>query len=306
MAGGGNPNHAPAGAPGGTGGQFVSGPEAGGAPAKKATGKKFAKKPKKVTPTIKVEGGLEALLAQLQDLNQGISVGPLTTVEEIDQNIEKFWSKKVIEHVDRLFGNATGYCGDGQFHPKSNPNVNLNLFTCVFGKYRYPDNHAHLVTKEEYDRLSQDTSRWEKVYRGFTSIGPKRKNIMKGYLTADINNIDIYGNGVFGTNVYTSTDYGYSYRDYASRDDKRVLYCLVDKQARIIDAHTLSSLMRNKLSKDYNYVTQKYEEKPLAKSIRNKVYQHLMNNGMEDNRADDIANAFVAQLGSDMSLLASR
>ena len=60
MANGGNPNHAPAGAPGGIGGQFVSGPQSGGeteqkqAKTKKTTKSKATTKfKKKPVPVLK-------------------------------------------------------------------------------------------------------------------------------------------------------------------------------------------------------------------------------------------------------------
>lgn len=311
MANQGNPNHAPAGAPNGTGGQFTSGPEAGGATeqkqpktAKKTTkGKKKASFKKKAIPTLKSADALAQMFAKLQDINQGINVPLLNSPEEVEQNIEKFFSKQVIGHLDRLYGKTGGWCSADQFHPKSNDNVTLNLFTCVFGKYRYKDNHAHLISMDDYNKMSADVNHYRKVYRGFTSEGEKRINIIKGYITADINNIDIYGNGVYGTNIYTATDYNYSYMHYANRQDSKVLYCLVDRTAKKIETGKLQNMIYRSFSRDYDYNTNKYNKQPLRASIEQKIENHLVANGIEQGRAHNMAEDFGQTLERDPSLL---
>lgn len=317
MANKGNPNHAPAGAPGGTGGQFVSGPQSGGeteqeqqqaqAPvAKKTTtkGKKKVAFKKKAAPTLKSGDALAQMFAKLQDISQGINVPLLNSPEEVEQNIEKFFSKQVIGHLDRLYGKAGGWCSADQFHPKSNPNVDLNLFTCVFGKYRYKDNHAHLISQEDYNKMAADTTHYRKVYRGFTSEGEKRANIIKSYITPDINNIDIYGNGVYGTNVYTSTDYSYSYNSYAGRQDSKVLYCLVDRTANKIETGKLRTMRDRSFTRHYDYNTGKSIKPPLRISLENKIENHLIANGIEAERAKNMAKDFGETLERDESLLA--
>ena len=255
-------------------------------PAKKRVVKK---KPK--IQELENKGGFGAFFAQLQDLNSTAQVGLLNDENEIEQNIEKFWSKNVTTHIDRLYG-TTSSCASYQFHPKSNSRVNLNLFTCVFGKYRYPDNHAKLISQEEYDRLSQDSANYTRVYRGFSSEGEKRKAIINGYTTADVNNIDVYGNGVYGTNIYTSVDYSYSL-SYANYDSSKVLYCLVDKNAKYIDDVSLNKIQR-KLQNN----------SALCQSIIDKTKNQLIKNGVAEDRADRISKSFEKSLTSDDSLLA--
>ena len=294
MANQGNPNHAPAGAPGGIGGQFVSGPQAGGeteqeqqqaqAPVKKKAttkGKKKATFKKKAAPTLKSSDALAQMFAKLQDINQSINVPPLSTVKELEDNIEKFFSKQIINHIDSLDGKAQD-CSAYQFHPKSNPRVCLNIYTCVFGKYRYPDNHAHYVDDATYQKMAADVNNYSKVYRGISSLGQKRKDILDSYVSNDINNLDIYGNGCYGTNVYTTLSPEYA-RSYGTP-----IYGLVDKNARSIFSNTLENMQS---SLDTTTIVQKVEA-------------HLINQGLEQNRANQIARHFGQALKNDISLLA--
>jgi len=304
----GNPNHAPKGAPGGTGGQFVSGPESGAEPVaetkKKKASASTAKKKAPFRKKVQVDlSKLDSMFAKLQDLNQAISVGPLSTAEELEQNIEKLFSKKVIGHIDRLYGKGNEY-EKGIFHPESNPNMNLNLFTCVLGKYRYPDNHARFIPEDEFNKLAADKEHYTMVFRGFTSEGEKRRKILKGYGTIDIDNIDIYGNGVYGTNVYTSTTYEYSLRHYAGGNPNKVLHCLVDRNARKVFTGDLQRECNQKLKSHYDYNLHKEVETPLMTSIKTKFEQHLINNGIEQTRAHSMAKDFGKSLENDVSLFA--
>lgn len=313
MANGGNPNHAPAGAPNGTGGQFVSGPESGGgaeqkkdnksANAKKSTkGKGKANFKKKVAPVLMSEDALAQMFAKLQDINQGINVPLLNDPKDIEANIEHFFSKQVIGHLDRLFAKDR-WGQEGYFHPNDNPNMSLNLFTCVFGKYRYKDNHAHLISLDDYNKMAADTNNYRKVFRGFSSEGARRAKILNGYLTPDINNLSIYGNGVYGTNVYTTTDYQYA-KNYADYDDNKVLFCLVDRNAKKINERTLNQYKMMFSSNIWNDETNQYEQNPLSSSIANKVSNHLIKNGIDPEKAQRMGNSFVRQLREDESLIA--
>lgn len=280
-----NTKHYPAGSP--KGGQFMPKDE-NVAETAEVEVPKFRKSgaPRKPKGLTFVEGfSLDDLFNTLEDLNQSMNVGNLTTAQEIEDNVEKFFSKNVIEHIDSLDGKSSG-CAKWQFHPKSNSYVSLNLYTCVFGKYRYPDNHANFLTQEEYNQKASDYMNYERIYRGFTSTGDKMKNILTSYCTADINNLDIYGNGVFGTNVYTTTDRGYAH-SYAGSYGTLV-YGLVDKNARYINSSNLNRIMNN-----INY-----------DNLKAKVSTHLRNNGLSNERADEISRHFASALRSDQSLVA--
>lgn len=308
MANKGNPNHAPAGAPGGTGGQFVSGPEAGGGQEQKqTTAKKTTKskgkaapKFKRVKPTLTSPDALAQMFAQLQDINQGINVPLLNDAQDIEQNIEKFFSKQVIGHLSREWD-----IGHGYIHPEAKKNISLNLFTCVFGKYRYKDNHAHLISMDDFNKMAAQTDKYRKVYRGFTSEGTARANILKGYLTPDINNLTIYGNGVYGTNVYTATDYQYSLNWYANYDDNKVLYGLVDRDAKKIEESKLRNIQQQFLQgRIYDWKTNSYNDNAITASIKQKVINQLMNNGIDQEKAQKMSAKFADTLAQDMSLVA--
>ncbi len=307
-----NKNHAPAGAANGAGGQFVSADDASSQQAqaqttataakKKAPVKKKAAAKKKATgqgPRVKKKDEeYEALakafgskfgvfMEKLNDFSQSSEVGFLSTPQEITGNIGKILSKNVVSHIDRLYGQSTN-CSSYQFHPKSNPHVNLNIFTCVLGKYRFKSNHAHFVDAQEYDKMQYDP-RYEKVYRGITSTGEKRRNILNGYTTYDINNVDIYGNGIFGTNVYTTTRYTYA-SGYAY-GDSGIIYGLVAKDAKTCDSVSLNS--------EKSTFIRRYGDE--MKSAVKKAFE---NGGVDSDRAQRIADSFVKSVQTDVSLYA--
>lgn len=289
-------------------GEFLEKNAAGNAKSKNAKGKKtgkgkFVKKPKPVVKTISETSAFD-FAAAIRDLNQPISVGPLNSVEEVSDNIDKLFSKQVINHIDKLYGLTEGerWTEPWQFHPKANPKVNLNLFTCVLGKYRFPDNHAKMMNEVDFNRLAQDTEKYTRVYRGISSTGDKRAAIIKSYITADINNLDIYGNGCYGTNIYTTLDesYAYSYADY---DRTKIIYGLVDKDARVVRSSSLSQNM-SKIRDTWDGSIGKSRKSPLMETMKQKLVNHLQSNGIETSRAQEIGDGFEEALKSDISLMA--
>ena len=270
----GNPYHKPAGSP--DGGEFTSGPESSD-----------GEKTEEEDPDLAVleELGLSiddlpGFVDELEDLNQVSSIPPLNSLQEVEDNIEQFFSKRIVSTLDRMVG-ADSTCSSYQFRPKANPHVYLNIFTCVFGKYRYQDNNAHYISDEEYNQMSKDHNFW-KVYRGITSTGQKRQNILDSYTSFDIDNLDIYGNGIYGTNVYTTLSISYA-RSYGSN----LIVGLLDKRARSIHSDTLENLL--------SYFD--------FSNIENRVSAHLKNMGLTDERAQKIAHSFRRAAENDISLI---
>ena len=258
-------------------------------------------------PSLKMKGGmnLQDLVDRLNDLNQVAEIPHLRSARDIENNIEQFFSKQVSDKLNEMYGMTAG-CASYQFHPKANSNVSLNLFTCVLGKYRYKDNHAHLVNKDEFDKILSindfnilmnkfsgygyssrvdlaQVNDFQPVFRGITSYGQKRQDILNSYGTMDLNNYDIYGNGMYGTNIYTTVNINYA-KSYGTPIqgilDGRNAFYMNERQIRSIQSNINDSGMQDK--------------------IKNKLLQ----NGLSENRSTRIANSFVKSMHSDMSLVA--
>ncbi len=149
---------------------------------------------------FKDASSLNSMIERLNDLNQVSNIPRLQSARDIENNIEQYFSKQVTDKLNEMYGKNSD-CASYQFHPKSNPWISLNLFTCVLGKYRYKDNHAHLVTREEFDKImsindfnilmNQNRSwgsstngivhEFQPIFRGITSRGQKRLDILNSY-----------------------------------------------------------------------------------------------------------------------------
>lgn len=236
---------------------------------------------------LKGDKKFDDIVSRLNDINQVSNIPKLSSASDIEQHIEEFFSKEVTQKIDSMYGNSQG-CASYQFHPKANPRVSLNLFTCVLGKYRYKDNHAHMVNVEEQNQLRRNPNfNLTAIYRGITSTGEKRRNILKSYVTMDLNNLDIYGNGMYGTNVYTTVDYNYAY-GYAGSPDNVIKGYLNTKGAYSLTDGQLYNI-GNSLSEN---------------NIRDKVKNKLLQNGLPDDRATRISKSFAKSVTSDISLVA--
>lgn len=256
-------------------------------------------------PTIKMKTGttLQGLVDRLNDLNQVANIPKLRSARDIEDNIENYFSKQVSDKLNEMYGMSQN-CSSFQFRPKANQNVCLNLFTCVLGKYRYKDNHAHLVSSEEFDKIlspnefniatnqfsgygyygssnAATIKDFQPVFRGITSSGDKRRNILNSYGTLDLNNYDIYGNGMYGTNIYTTVNINYA-RSYG-----QPMYGILDTRgAFYMTENQIRSIQNN-----INVV-----------GLEQRVEKKLLSNGISEDRAKRIASSFIKSIRSDMSL----
>lgn len=231
---------------------------------------------------------IESLAERLKDLNQTSNVPKLTTARDIESHITEFFSKQVIGKIDELYGKSTD-CASYQFHPKSNPHMTLEIFPNVLGKYRYKDNHAKIVSAEEFDKLKQ-TWNGDKIFRGISSNGLKAQNIVNSYGIIDLNNFDYYcpnGGNVYGSNIYTtvSRSYALSYSGYKGT----LIEGLLDSQ--------------NSWSMTYNQVKM-IMSKINQNQVLSDVSNHLEKNGLDSQRAQRIANSFSKAIKSDPGIVA--
>lgn len=236
---------------------------------------------------LKVKTNID-IQAEINDLNQCANVPILNTASEIEEHITEFFSKTVIDKIDSLYG-KTGDCASFQFHPKSNPNMILEIFPNVLGKYRYKDNHAHIVNGAEFKKL-EESGNYTNIYRGISSRGEKAKNIVGNYGTVDLNNFDYYcpnGGNCFGSNIYTTIDYGYaiSYAGY----NGTMIYGLLDEKNSKYMTYNQVFRIRNGLDQSL---------------IEDNVTNHLTKMGLDSDRAKRIGKSFAQAVKNDNGLVA--
>lgn len=264
-----------------------------------------------IKPKFKIKSDASKILGQLSSMNEVSKIPVLQSAQDIYENIERFFSKATIEKIDQFFG-KTPDCSPWQFHPKSAPNVSLPIFPCIIGKYRYKDNHARLVSREEFNQLiandqynsivrnyyqsAYGSSRTAKqvlslqpVFRGITARNRQDlSNIIDSYVVMDYNNFDYYGGGCYGSNVYTSVDKHYS-ESYASsyRGYGHMIYGILDTRgARYLNDDNLQSIQ---------YMLRGY-------NLSSRIEKHLIQNGMEENRANQIAKSFEYCARNDLGM----
>lgn len=241
------------------------------------------------TPTLKLKVKDNVNFQDIiNDLTQCSSVPFLNDAKQIEENIEKFFSKIVTEKIDSLYGKSEG-CASYQFHPKSNPRMVLEIFPNVLGKYRYKDNHAHIISPEEFKKMYYSGA-FVKIYRGISSSGEKAKNIVNNYGIIDLNNFDYYcpnGGNCYGSNIYTTTSQSYA-QSYAGWGGTLIEGLLDEKTSRWL---TYDSVARIMYKIDGDVITKK-------------VSEQLQKNGLDQTRAERIAKSFGKAVKNDTGMVA--
>ncbi len=248
-----------------------------------------------VAPKIKLKAGtdLQSFFEKAKDMNTCAEVPLLRSVEDIDANIDKLFSKKVCSNIDSLYGKTTNVSSYNFAPDPSRPRIALNIFVCVLGKNRYKDNHARYIDQNEF-RLLSNQNGYKKVYRGFSSEGDKRKKILDGYVSPDVNFFSVYGvQGAYGTNLYTTVNKNYAL-GYADYHEEKIMQALLDtRNSKYIDTDDLDHIQYRLKSNT-----------ELLKSIKGKVKQQFEKSGVDSTRSDRIANSFIKTLTSyDESIL---
>ena len=245
----------------------------------------------KINKGIKLKEGqsFQGLQERLADLNQSINVPKLTSARDIESHITEFFSKQVISKINELYA-STSDCASYQFHPKSNPHMILEIFPNVLGKYRYKDNHAKVVSAQEFNQLAMSMLGSERIWRGITSSGEKARGIVGSYGRVDLNNFDYYcpnGGNCYGSNIYTTVDRSYAkgYTGYGGT--------LIEG---ILDS-------RNSWHMDYNSVL-RIQGNIDQNTIFNSLSVHLEKSGLDQARAQRIAKSFSNAIKQDPGVVA--
>lgn len=248
------------------------------------------------TPTpIEAPQGLKLKIKQgvnvagiISELNQVSNIKRLTTSDEIEENITQFFSKTVVEKIDSLYGKTAG-CASFQFRPKANPNIILEIFPNVLGKYRYKDNHAHIITSEQYKTMVY-SGKYNRIYRGISSSGERARNIINNYGTIDLDSFDYYcpnGGNCYGSNIYTTVNMSYA-RSYSGYQGTLI--------EGVLDEKNSWSMPYDSVRKICNNLNEQ--------NISDKVSKHLESVGLESDRANRIGKSFARAVKNDAGLVA--
>ena len=233
---------------------------------------------------------LSDFVSKLDDLNQCANVPRLSSARDIENHIEEYFSKQVCTKINELYGHSDN-CQSYQYRPKSNPNKILEIFPNVLAKYRYKDNHAHYISFDEYQRLKTQPG-YIQIYRGFSSVGMKAQNIKNSYVNPDLNSFDLLcpaGGNCYGSNVYTSTNFrtAQSYAGYSGGGT--VIYGILDEN----NAYSMSSRQVSSISRSIDKT-----------NIATKIENKMIENGIDQTRANKIANSFVKAMNNDIGVCA--
>jgi hypothetical protein len=165
----------------------------------------------------------------------------------------------------------------------------LEIFPNVLGKYRYKDNHAHIVDGAEFNKLAA-SGKYTKIYRGISSRGEIAKNIVGNYGIVDLNNFDYYGpNGgnCYGSNIYTTIDYSYA-SSYAGYNGTMINGLLDEKNSKYM---TYNQVYKIRIGLDQFL-------------IEDNVTNHLTKMGLDSDRAKKIGKSFARAVTNDNGLVA--
>ena len=98
----------------------------------------------------------------------------------------------------------------------------------------------------------------------------------------DLNNYDIYGNGIYGTNVYTTVNINYA-RSYGSP-----IYGILDGR----NAHYMNESQIRSIQSNIDVT-----------GMADKIKAKMLENGISEDRASRMSNSFTKAIKSDMSLV---
>lgn len=243
----------------------------------------------KARTAIRLKEGatLSGFAERLRDISSTTNIPKLTSARDIEAHITEFFSKQVIGKVNELYASSPD-CASYQFHPKSNPRMTLEIFPNVLGKYRYPDNHAKIVSVSEFNQLSRSWT-GERIFRGISSSGEKARGIVNSYGRVDLNNFDYYcpnGGNCYGSNIYTTVQRSYA-ASYAWGGT--MIEGLLDS--------------RNSWSMSYDSV-RRIMNNIDATAVFDKVSAHLESSGLDHDRAQRIAKSFSNAIKQDPGITA--
>lgn len=233
------------------------------------------------TPTktlkLKFKGNVESARENLRQSKQVSSIPFLQSAKDIEEHLEDYFTKEVIDNIDSKFGK---FIYDYKFYNlRTDPDqrCGVNIFAACIGKKRWANNYLKIIDKSEYDKLLINPN-YQPLYRGLRGDDTMFETIANSYSSKE--NEMIYGSvggTCYGIAVYASTRRGEAI-SYAGNNEKHVMHLVLDKNARTMNYNKLLNI-RNELNRNKGAIVQKVENL-------------FLNHGIEPSRAKTMANSF--------------
>lgn len=239
-----------------------------------------ARKASELPPTAKFKfKNMSELKNTLNSIHQVSSIPPLNSARDIEEHLEQYFSKEVIDSIDSKFGKFKIPYKYYNLRTDPEQKCGVNIFAACIGKRRWKNNYLKMVDKQEYNNL-YNTYNYTKIFRGIEAWTDENYNLIADSYSSKENEM-IYGSSggtCYGIAVYGSTwiseANGYAER----RDDRHTMYLLLDKRARTMGYNTICSI-RNDFSRK-------------GDTIVPRVEQIFLKHGIEPSRAKQMATSF--------------
>ena len=241
--------------------------------------------------SAKLKAGIDmtGFMQALNDINQVSNIPVLSSARDIEDNVEKYFSKKVINQILSLYGSNSDFDAY-QFSAKSNPKLALDIFPNVIGKNRYKNNFATLVNSKEFERIAEFSHEMERIYRGIWQHGDEAKKIRNSYAIRNIEHFDFYApcnRNCYGSCIYTTVDLSYA-KCYANRYAESLIEGLLNTK----NAYSMTENELYEIQDSLN-----------TTKIQDRVLEHLKANGVSLQKALDISSSFARGCRKDIGLI---
>ena len=239
-----------------------------------------------IKKTFKLKGNasLEDARERLSRHNQVASIPFLSSANDIEQHLDKFFPKEVIQNIDSVFGKFS--IPYKYFNLRTDPHqrCGCNIFAAFIGKKRWQNNYIRLIDQSTYQQLSSNRS-CTQLFRGLRGTDTDFETIANSY--SSIENPMIYGSvggTCYGIAVYAS-DERYEARSYADGNSRHVMDLILDRNAKTMSYNNICRI-RNDLQNRKSYIVPKVE-------------QIFVDNGIEPSRAKQMAASFGITIGDE-------
>lgn len=240
-----------------------------------------ARKASELPPTPKFKfKNMSELKNALNSIHQVSSIPPLNSARDIEEHLEQYFSKEVIDSIDEKFEKYRVPYKYYNLRTDPNEKCGVNIFAACIGKRRWKNNCLKIVDRQEYERLfNERSSNLEEIFRGIEASDDDTFNLIADSYSSKENEM-IYGSSggtACGIAFYSSTEFDDAHL-YSNFNNRHIMQLLLNKNARTMDYDEICSI-RNELYK------RKYAIVP-------RVEQIFLKHGIEQFRAKRMAKSF--------------
>ena len=239
----------------------------------------------KKTFKLKGNASLDDARQQLARHNQIASIPFLSSANDVEQHLEEFFPKEIVENIDSYFGKYSVPYKFFNLRTDPNQRCGCNIFAAFIGKKRWKDNCIKIIDSNEYFKLSSNRN-FQLLYRGLnTRTDDEFNTIADSYSSKE--NLTIYGSvggTCYGIAVYASSSQ-YEARGYAGGNSRHVMNLVLNKNAKTMSYRNIC-----RIRDDLQY---------RKNSIIPKVEKIFLDNGIEPSRAKQMAASFGISLGDE-------